>query len=372
MPALATRFGRSTEEPKTGSNKPESAPWWIFAAVAAIGLALIGLYGWSTRSTPVLAVEWLIAVTALSSGGLLGFLFGIPRGSHIEERPAGTDRPLPDRNSSYAPSTNLETISDWLTKILIGVGLVELRRLGDALASAGSAVATSLGGRTSSVAAVTQAVILTFAMVGFLCTYLWTRLHYGGIQTRIDMANRRLVDALAAEANRSAVMAETVQDMGRGEIAMQGSTEAAGHIVPADVSQLLANWPAESRNKLNQFLAASTAWDSDPVADIFGPHHPAANKRALAADLLVGLESALVIRLSVRATEGPPMEEAAVFLLHPTFQERVVVGNQSDACTETKCYAEGWFTAGAVVDQGRTILTYDLRQLPGAPEWFKR
>ena len=30
---------------------------------------------------------------------------------------------------SYLPNTNLETISDWLTKVIVGVGLVEIREV---------------------------------------------------------------------------------------------------------------------------------------------------------------------------------------------------------------------------------------------------
>src|SRR6267142_3576429 len=79
-------------------------------------------------------------------GGLIGFLFAIPRSRQdqltVQAQPTST----PDadtarqRLSDYAANTNLEQISDWLTKILVGIGLVQF---GDISLKFG-AIATSL------------------------------------------------------------------------------------------------------------------------------------------------------------------------------------------------------------------------------------
>jgi hypothetical protein len=63
-----------------------------------------------------------LAIAAASGlvGGLLGFLFGIPR--TVQGTGASTSGPQYDAN------TNLEQVSDWLTKILVGVGLVQIGR----------------------------------------------------------------------------------------------------------------------------------------------------------------------------------------------------------------------------------------------------
>lgn len=52
-------------------------------------------------------------------GGLLGFLFGLPRPA-----PAGASGTPPSARRSWQTSTNLTEVADWLTKIIIGVGLV--------------------------------------------------------------------------------------------------------------------------------------------------------------------------------------------------------------------------------------------------------
>src|SRR4029077_17521561 len=77
-------------------------------------------------------VEGLVAVgagaflagAATAAGSLVGFLFGVPRAAQqLTQEPTGTGQ----KRNPYLPNTNLEQISDWLTKIIVGVGLVEIR-----------------------------------------------------------------------------------------------------------------------------------------------------------------------------------------------------------------------------------------------------
>jgi hypothetical protein len=63
-----------------------------------------------------LLLNFTLGAAAGFSGGLLGFIFGVPRA------PEATDRP----NKSYRANTNLEQISDWLTKLLVGATLASL------------------------------------------------------------------------------------------------------------------------------------------------------------------------------------------------------------------------------------------------------
>jgi predicted secreted protein len=64
-------------------------------------------------------------VCRLLIGGLLGFLFGIPR-TLQQEASQATEQNRKDRpqETNYAVNTNLDQISDWLTKILVGVSQI--------------------------------------------------------------------------------------------------------------------------------------------------------------------------------------------------------------------------------------------------------
>lgn len=123
----------------------------------------------------------LVAGASLLVGGALGFLFGVPRAVQRQEAPATSvgsaererqETPTPVR---YGANTNLEEISDWLTKILVGVGLTQLRAIPEAVASLGQYVAPRLGtDPANEVFAI--CVMLYFAIAGFLFAYLWARL----------------------------------------------------------------------------------------------------------------------------------------------------------------------------------------------------
>lgn len=79
------------------------------------------------------------------------------------------------RGPSTAVNTNLEQISDWLTKIIVGVSLVNSEKVGDAMWTAAKQMALSIGGGPSR-ESLALAILVYFAVVGLLGGYLLTRL----------------------------------------------------------------------------------------------------------------------------------------------------------------------------------------------------
>jgi hypothetical protein len=162
-----------------------------------IGCATILVYALQTSSfakfVSVFGIGLFIAGASVITGSLLGFLFGIPK-TLQQEKP---DRPTTDGSNkqedaaenngvSYQANTNLEQISDWLTKILVGVGLTQLNSLPSALRSFGAFVSPGLGNKPES--SILGIVILFFFFVcGFLVSYLWTRLYFGNELKKADM-----------------------------------------------------------------------------------------------------------------------------------------------------------------------------------------
>jgi hypothetical protein len=117
----------------------------------------------------------MVAGCAWSVGGLVGFLFGIPRtlslpSSDVAEGALSRDQ------LQYRVNTNLEQISDWLTKILVGVGLAELHRLPAALRGASDYFAAAIGGHAAAdLSGFLVALLVYFAVVGLMTGYLGTR-----------------------------------------------------------------------------------------------------------------------------------------------------------------------------------------------------
>ena len=147
--------------------------WRFYLGLGIVaGLGAVALHSAPNCRWRELSAGILLAGASLFLGILIGFLFGIPK----------TSKASPDSNSSaaappgvsYSLNTNLEDISDWLTKMLVGVGLVQLRSMPGFIRRISAYWERSVGREFP--AAYVATVILFFFAVGFLIGYLWTRL----------------------------------------------------------------------------------------------------------------------------------------------------------------------------------------------------
>ncbi|MFE2110305.1 hypothetical protein ACFXAF_31185 [Kitasatospora sp. NPDC059463] len=157
------------------------------AAGLLLGAGLLGLLLFSLgRPHPwqALGGGLVVACAATLAGGALGFLFGVPRvrGAGGAEGGGGGEP-----HGSYAPNTNLEQVSDWLTKVLLGVGLTQLGSLGERLDRLGTALAPALGGGAGT-APFAAALVLYFLLLGFLAGWLLTRLALPRVLSDADQA----------------------------------------------------------------------------------------------------------------------------------------------------------------------------------------
>jgi hypothetical protein len=195
-----------------------------------LGVGLIWLHG---TGFP-LALMW--AVACLGLGGLLGFLFGIPRSATINinqpgvaavnarvgevtttdhpaqvplaqvdqsktraeqpSTPAGLEIPKvpaspPNRvtatvNATDQPGTgntsqsNLEQVSDWVTKLLLGGSLTQIANIPGIMANWGSYIASGLAEKpTAEHKAFATALIVYFLVLGFIGGYVITKVELG-------------------------------------------------------------------------------------------------------------------------------------------------------------------------------------------------
>lgn len=167
------------------------------SVVAIGGFAVIIMFAQKTcRPLTVFSVASMVAAAAMLAGGLFGFLFGIPRTLQQEQRPGqGKGSQQGDgKASEYAPNTNLEQISDWLTKLLLGAGLAQASRLRDWLANAASSLGEAFG--VPGARPFGLALLLSYGLIGFLAAYLWTRLYFAGALSAADF------DALAQKVEK--------------------------------------------------------------------------------------------------------------------------------------------------------------------------
>jgi len=79
--------------------------------------------------------------------------------------------------SGYISNDNLVQVSDWLTKIIVGVGLTKLTKIPSYVVAMGEYLGNALGGKIwGQVAA--DSIVIYFSISGFLLAYLWTRLYF--------------------------------------------------------------------------------------------------------------------------------------------------------------------------------------------------
>jgi len=158
---------------------------FVFALLVVVVLGFVSM-AWAPAA-------WALA--ALASGALLGFLFAIPR---VVQSDAAGQEPYRQKVNS-----NLEEISDWLTKIIVGIGLFELSQVPPRFES----LARFLVGGTKYTPAFAGTVLVLFSAVGFLLFYLLTRLYLSRAFSEADRAandfNRQVAEALAPAARES-------------------------------------------------------------------------------------------------------------------------------------------------------------------------
>ncbi len=166
--------------------------------VALVGCLFVVIYAASYSRESVaqffgaMSVGLMTGGAALVVGGLLGFLFGVPHSREAESaQPPREPRPGSGQDqdagsklkpaTNYRPNTSLEQISDWLTKILVGVGLVQIKSIGPTLTSMARYVAGGLASGAQNPPGPAEAfafgTIIYFSVSGFVFGFLWSRLY---------------------------------------------------------------------------------------------------------------------------------------------------------------------------------------------------
>jgi tetratricopeptide (TPR) repeat protein len=213
--------------------------------LTAIFLGLIVVLLHSDREYAFFAFIWSLA--CLAAGGGLGFLFGIPRilsdqapaePISVETTTSGNastfDKTLNGqrRKSNYRPNTNLDKISDWLTTLIVGITLVQWREVVASFYAASSFIASGLGNNTQAFAG---AIIIYFSLIGFLGTYLVTRLYLSQVFESIDVGGLGIDESLKYE-----FISSDLSDPTRVRLKVDAET-AASRILDKSLDQL-TNW----------------------------------------------------------------------------------------------------------------------------------
>lgn len=315
---------------------------------------------------PVLGLSLSIALAATICGGFLGFLFGVPRSLQknndvvVQNNNVGN---ISKTQKPYSNNTNLEEISDWLTKIIVGVSLIQLGKLklyfNELCIELGKSYSGFLLLKYGSV--FSGSIILFFSIAGFLIVYLWARIY---LLEQLFRKEKEMNDYWSGEFERKfelkinkEVLKRKIEEFNkeRSKIVQQESNPTFKPIL--DIAKpgpmLFLNDCQKGR------------WGESPISGSFK------------ASAEFSPDSVEPDRFHVKVilkTDNPlisPLEGDVYFFLHDTYYPYCIVtkaANNNEAILEIDSYEA--FTIGIVFNGGNGKVELDLNLLSNAPQEF--
>jgi len=309
----------------------------------------------------------LAAAGAFSAGGVLGLLFGAPRwgdgsapAAQADGAPGGTAA-VQSTPSNVRPNTSLEKVADWLTTIIVGLGLVHLKDLEGRLTDMGiwltNAITLEARGLNGTPGVV---LALSFSVAGFLMVYLWSLRFlpseiegaYAAIK-RLKQQKENLTKTL--EKFRTDPLFNVTPEV---QAAITASLKAGG-VDDATVGDVVKRY------------TEATRWIDEPMKE-FGPAELEGYKLSV---VLKDLQPGIWMFTATLDNADLPPEDKALFLLHNSYSPNVCIeGARTKPGFKYESQTNGAFWLGAIVVRpGKSALrlSLDLRTLPGATDAFK-
>ncbi|KQT32569.1 hypothetical protein ASG29_12455 [Sphingomonas sp. Leaf412] len=318
----------------------------VLGAILALLLLTTGIAIHSMRGSGAHAVVGLgsaIFVAALMVGAFLGFLFSVPRvlargatEAAVGAVPAGTQA-----QRLLETNTNLERISDWLTTLIVGAGLTQVARAGEALASFSAFVGTAsapLGPVAARLPGLAPMILVTGVILGFLAMYLYTRIEITRLfrHAELDCYLDRDAQRAVANAIQRAPSAAPLPTPSLGSISVEDALDLmfsmlydgdAGYARVIDLAGRLSSSSAVARPEYWFYLAAAFG-QQHGVATAEGDQElrQSARDNALdAARRAVRIDPSYRDRLRALATPGGNDDDLATLAEDPDMR-RVLEG----------------------------------------------
>jgi len=148
-------------------DEKENKALLFILSLVFIGLVGIITYANQDRFYTTMITLFFVSGAIFTCSSLIGFLFGIPRPTVIDESERS--------KSGYIGNDNLLQVSDWITKIIVGLGLTQIHRMPKLLQENAAFIMKETGVSNQ---AFIILLLLYYASLGFLFGYLWTRLYF--------------------------------------------------------------------------------------------------------------------------------------------------------------------------------------------------
>jgi hypothetical protein len=338
----------------------------------------------------ILFIGLTLGIAAFISSFFMGTLFGMPKRNNKKE-------------SNYSLNNSLVEISDWLTKIIVGIGLVNLKEIPGYLISLGEYVRASSKYEGQLLNVYTIGIVVYFGFLGLFIGYNYMRLVLSNkykyaddnlIRRELEIAKEKVLEVKEEnqEKDKKIIQIQSlVQEkeqltktllnkVNEPTTAQTNIQTVIKNLIDADDSK---KGNEDIQKQLDQMIDAAklklhkglVIHHDDPQK---GQWKSSAinNERQLKADVIEETKGLFKINLQVVSTnpKNNPLKngDIVLFALHNTFGNppfRLVKIDKHTA--ELHLYAYGSFTVGVSMDNGTTELELDLAELPNVSSHFK-
>lgn len=302
----------------------------------------------------------MYAIACYAFGSMVGFLFGIPRTEKNRFNPKNENGNQNQKNN-YADNTNLEEISDWLTKIIVGISLIKLNTIIGWIDNIAVNFANSFLVKCQDseiekydLYVFGYSVIIFYFLIGAGLTYFWSRTNLHIIlnqsKNKRDQLERLYLKTtlqnLANESFNVNFKKVTFEDTASQNF--RNTTEIIYNAKPIKVKDDLQKGRWGGKNIVH-----------NKILDCFN------NKEFTKSS--IGLYS---INLVVKSLDSNnPLKGEVAFFIHNTFKNEIIYVTAEDNIAKLQLVVWEAFTVGARLEDN-TELELDLNSVPGFPEGF--
>jgi hypothetical protein len=302
-----------------------------------------------------------VAGASAAGGAAIGFLFGLPRA----EKYRFINKDNIDHNArdySYSDNTNLEEISDWLTKIIVGLTLVKFNViLGWIHRSAQSierTFAADCDGSNLNAYVFGYTMIIFYILAGGGLCYLWARTNLSLIFTKSKIAQLAIEkEELITQVQTLANPASLNDQITEGTQLASAKRNEPDSSFTALIERIYNAKPVFDKTDIQKGRWGGNAQVGDKILEVkYEPGYP-----------VTGLYR---LKLLVRSLDpAKPLTGNVAFFLHDTFPREIVYSEAQNNTAEIRIIAWQAFVAGARLEDG-TELELDLNTIKGFPDGF--
>jgi hypothetical protein len=338
----------------------------------------------------ILFIGLTLGIATFISSFFLGTLFGMPKRNNKKE-------------NNYSLNNSLVEISDWLTKIIVGIGLVNLKEIPGYLISLGEYVRASSKYDGQLLNVYTIGIVVYFGFLGLFIGYNYMRLVLSNkykyaddnlIRRELEIAkekvlevkeenhqkDKKLIEIQSLVQEKEQLTKTLINKVNEPSITNTNFQAVFKNLIDSDdakkgnqnVELHLHKMIDKAKLKLHKGLIIHNddpqkgQWKSNSVN----------NERELKATVIEETKGLYKINLQIVSTNPKinPLKngDIVLFALHNSFGDppfRLVQIENHTA--ELNFYAYGSFTVGAFVDNGETELELDLAELSNVSSHFK-